>query len=219
MWHLICENTLAAAINLGITFDYFVEMKIKVLACRKSKGLIKAVAMNASIKEKGMKKSQIQRKCNKEMKSTTSERQRFAVGPISSKTPTGYPASAQVISAGDIQPNTKPFSTRLIQSSIQAIPSSILLFSQPFIIPSSKQPILMNTNFLPKTIHRFGTPGYHHVLTKLLCCLTLFLPVMAATGKLLDLERALSTNLVIKHRDRCITVRSTTEELLIAADY
>ena len=153
------------------------------------------------------------------MKSTTSERQRFAVGPISSKTPTGYPASAQVISAGDIQPNTKPFSTGLIQSSIQPIPSSILLFSQPFIIPSSKQPILMNTNFLPRTIHRFGTPGYHHVLTKLLCCLTLFLPVMAATGKLLDLERALSTNLVIKHRDRCITVRSTTEELLIAADY
>ena len=37
--------------------------------------------------------------------------------------------------------------------------------------------------------------------------------------KLLDLERAFSTNLVIKHRDRCITVRSTTEELQKTADY
>ena len=93
------------------------------------------------------KKSQIQIKCNKEMKSTTSERQRFAVGPIFSKTPKRYSASAQVISAGDIQPNTKLFSTGLIQSSIEPIPSGISLFSQPLIIPSIKQPILMNTNF------------------------------------------------------------------------
>ena len=48
---------LAAAINLGITFDYLVEVKKKVLACRISKGFIKAVAMNASIKEKGLKKA------------------------------------------------------------------------------------------------------------------------------------------------------------------
>ena len=182
VWHLICEYTLAAAINLGITFDYFVEVKKKVLACRKNKGFIKTVAMNASIKEKGPKKIQIQIKCNKEMKSVTSERQRFAVGPIASKTPTGYRASAEVISAGDIQPNTKPFSTGLIQSSIQPIPSGISLFSQLFIISLSKQPILTNINFWPRTIRRFGSPGYHHVLTKLLCCLTLFLPVMAATA-------------------------------------
>ena len=73
------------------------------------------------------------------MNSTTSERQRFAVGPISSKTPKRYSASAQ--------PNTKPFSTGLIQSSIQPIPLGISLFSQPFIIPLIKQPILMNTDF------------------------------------------------------------------------
>ena len=57
VWHLICEHTLAATINLRITFDYLVEVKKKVLACRKSKGFIKAVAMNASIKEKGLKKA------------------------------------------------------------------------------------------------------------------------------------------------------------------
>ena len=171
------------------------------------------------IKRSG-KKSQIQIKCNKEMKSTTSERQRFAVGPISSKTPAGYPPSAQVISAGDIQPNTKPFSTGLIQSSIQPIPSGISLFSQPFIIPSSKQPILTNTDFWPTTIHRFGTPDYHHIYPYE----TVVLPNTVSScygyhSKFLDLERAFSTNLVIKHRDRCITGRSTTEELLIAADY
>ena len=31
VWQLICEHTLAAAINLGITFDYLVEVKKKVL--------------------------------------------------------------------------------------------------------------------------------------------------------------------------------------------
>ena len=72
--------------------------------------------MNASIKEKGLKKSQIQNKCNKEMKSATSERQRFAVVSISPKTPKGSSASDQVISAGGIQTNIQPFSTRLILS-------------------------------------------------------------------------------------------------------
>ena len=58
-------------------------------------------------------KARFKIKSNKEMKSTTSERQRFAGSPISSKTPKGYSASAQVISTGDIQPNTKPFFTGL----------------------------------------------------------------------------------------------------------
>ena len=56
VWHLICEHMLAAAINLGITFDSLVEVKNKVLTCRKNKGFIIAVAMNASIKEKCLKK-------------------------------------------------------------------------------------------------------------------------------------------------------------------
>ena len=47
--------------------------------------------MNPSIEEKGLKKSQIQNKCNKEMKSATSERQRFAAVSVSSKTPKGLP--------------------------------------------------------------------------------------------------------------------------------
>ena len=75
VWHLICEHALAAALNLGITFDFLVEVKNKILTSRKSKGFTKAVNMNASIKEKGLKKSQTQNKCNKEMKSATSERQ------------------------------------------------------------------------------------------------------------------------------------------------
>ena len=58
--------------------------------------------MNPIIKKKGLKKSQIQNKCNKGMKSATSERQRFAVVSISSKTPKGSSASDKVISAGDI---------------------------------------------------------------------------------------------------------------------
>ena len=34
--------------------------------------------------------------------------------------------------------------------------------------------------FWSKTVHRFGTPGYHHIVMKLSCCLTMFLSVMAA---------------------------------------
>ena len=71
--------------------------------------------MDASIKEKGLKKGHTQNKCNKEMASATSERQRFAVDSISSRNPKEYPASDQVISAGDIQPNIHPFSTGIIQ--------------------------------------------------------------------------------------------------------
>ena len=148
VWHLICEHALAAALNLGITFDFLVEVKNKILTSRKSKGFTKAVNMNASIKEKGLKKSQTQNKCNKEMKSATSERQRLAVVSISSKIPKGSSEGDQVISAGDIQPNIQPFPTRLILSNSQPTPSSISSFSQPFIKPSSKQLILTNTNVL-----------------------------------------------------------------------
>ena len=74
--------------------------------------------MNASVKEKRLKKSQIQNKCNKEMKSAASEWQRFAVFSVSSKTS----ASDQVISAGDIQPNIQPLSNGLILSNTQLIP-------------------------------------------------------------------------------------------------
>ena len=76
--------------------------------------LHKGSGYECKYQRKRFEKSQIQIKCNKEIKSTTSERQQFAVGPISSKTPKGYSGSAQVISAGDNQPNTKPFSTGLI---------------------------------------------------------------------------------------------------------
>ena len=68
--------------------------------------------MYASIKEKGLKKGQTQNKSKKEMASATSERQRFAVDCISSRNPKEYPASDQVISAGDIQPNIHSFSNR-----------------------------------------------------------------------------------------------------------
>ena len=37
VWHVICEHTLAAALILGITFDYLVEVKKKILTSRKSK--------------------------------------------------------------------------------------------------------------------------------------------------------------------------------------
>ena len=104
MWHLICEHALAAVLNLGITFDFLDEVKKKILTSRKSKGFTKVVNVNPNIKEKGLKKFQIHDKRNKEMKSTTSERQRFAVVPVSSKTSKGSSASYQVISAGDTQP-------------------------------------------------------------------------------------------------------------------
>ena len=101
MWHLIHEHALAATLNLGITFDYLVEVKKKILTSHKRKNFTKAVNMNPSIKEKGLKKRQIQKKCNKEMKSATTERQRFAVTSVSSNTPKRSPASDQVIYAGD----------------------------------------------------------------------------------------------------------------------
>ena len=115
--------------------------------------------INVGIKEKGLKKSQIQNKCNKDMKSPTSKRQRFVVVSISSKTPKGSSASDQVISAGDIQPNIQPFSTKLILSNTQPIPSSISSFSQPFIMPSSKQSILTNTNVLTQDSSLFWHSG------------------------------------------------------------
>ena len=70
MWHLIREDVLAAVLDLLLL----------LLTSHKSKGFAKTVAMNAIIKEKGLKKSQIKNKCNKEMKSATSERQQFPVG-------------------------------------------------------------------------------------------------------------------------------------------
>ena len=57
VWHLICEHALAAALNLGITFDYLAEVKTKILTSRKSKDFTKAVNMNPIIKKKVWKKA------------------------------------------------------------------------------------------------------------------------------------------------------------------
>ena len=102
MWHLTCEHALAAALNLGITFDYLVEEKRKFWQAVKAKTSQRQWIWIQLSKKKGLKKSQIQNKCNKEMKSATSERQRFAVASIFSKTLKGPSASDKVISAGDI---------------------------------------------------------------------------------------------------------------------
>ena len=67
IWHCICEHALATTLNLGITFDYLVEVKKKVLTSRKSKGFTKTVNMNPSINKIGLKNSQVQSKCNKEI--------------------------------------------------------------------------------------------------------------------------------------------------------
>ena len=203
VWHLICEHALAVALNLEITFDCLVEVKKKILTSRKSKGFTRAVNMNPSFKGK--------HKCNKEMKSASSERQRFATVSVSSKTPKGSSTSDQLISAGYIKPNIQPFSTILILPNTKPIPSSISSLNQPFLIPSNKQPILNNANAL--------TQDYHRILIKSSCCLTMFLCVMAAIANFLDLERAFPSNLVIKHRNRRITGRNPTAEPLITADY
>ena len=124
-----------------------------------------------------------------------------------------------MISARDIQLNTQPFSTGLILRKTQPIPSSISSFSQPFLIPSSKQPILNNTNVLTQNSsqvwHSRLSPYPYEIVV---------LPnnVSVCYGyhsKFLDLERAFPSNLVIKHRDCRITGRSPTGELLIAADH
>ena len=153
------------------------------------------------------------------MKSATSERQRLAVVSVSSKIPKGSSEGDQVISAGDIQPNIQPFPTRLILSNSQPTPSSISSFSQPFIIPSSKQPILTNTNVLTQAssqVWHSGLPPYPYKIVVLPNNVSV---CYGCHSKFLDSERAFPSNLVIKHRDRRITGRRPTGELLVAADY
>ena len=153
------------------------------------------------------------------MKSATSEKQQFTAISISSKTPKGSSTSDQVISAGDIQPNIQPFSTGLILPNTQPIPSSISSFSQLFLIPSSKQPILNNTNVLiqdSSQVWHSGISPYRYEIVVLSSNVSV---CYGCHSKFLDSERAFPSNLVIKHRDRRITGRSSTGELLIAADY
>ena len=175
--------------------------------------------MNAGIKEKGLKKSRIQNKCNKQMKSATSETQPFAVVSISSKTPKVSSASDQVISAGDIQSNIQPFSTRLILSNTQPIPSSISSFSQPFSISSNKQPILTNTNVLTQNSSQVWHSRLSPYPYEIVVLLNNISVCYGSHSKFLDSERAFPSNLVIKHGDRLITGRSPTGDLLVAADY
>ena len=175
--------------------------------------------MNPSIKEKGLKKSQIQNKCNKEMKSATSEKKRFAAVSVSSKTLKGSSTSDQMISAGDIQRNIKPFSTGIALPNTQPIPSSISSFSQPFLISSSRHPILNNTNVLTQhssQVWYFWLLPYPYEIVVLLNNISV---CYDCHSKFLDSERAFLCNLVIKHRDHRITGRSPTGELMIAADY
>ena len=174
--------------------------------------------MNPSIEEKGLKKSQIQNKCNKEMKSATSEKQRFAAVSVSSKTPKGSSTSDQVISAGDIEPNIQPFSTGPILPNTQPIPSSISSFSQPFLIPSSKQPILNNSNVLTQVsseVWHYGLSPYPYEIVVLPNNVSV---CYSCHSKFSDSKRAFPSNFVIKHRDRLITGRSPTGKLMIATD-
>ena len=153
------------------------------------------------------------------MKSAASERQRFAIVSISSKTPKRSSASDQVTSAEDIQPNIHPFFTRLILSNTQPIPSSISSFNQPFIIPSSKQPILTNTNVLTQDssqVWHSGLSPYPYEIVVLSNNVTV---CYGWHSKFLDSERVFPSNLVIKYRNRRITGRRPTGELVVAADY
>ena len=124
-----------------------------------------------------------------------------------------------MISAGDIQLNTQPFSTGLILRNTQPIPSSISSFSQPFLIPSSKQPILNNTNVLPQGSSRVWHSGLSPYPYEIAVLPNNFSVCYGCHSKFLDLERAFPSNLIIKHRDCRITGRSPKGELLIAADY
>ena len=153
------------------------------------------------------------------MKSATSERQRFVVVSISSKTAKGSSASDQLISAGSIQPNIQSFSTGLVLSNTQPIPSSISSFSQPFIIPSRKQLILTSINVLSQDSSQVWHSGLSPFPYKISVLPNNVSVCYGYHSKFLDLERAFPSNLVIKQKDRCITGRRTTGELLVAADY
>ena len=92
-------------------------------------------------------------------------------------------------------------------------------FSQPFIIPSSKQLFLNNTNVLTQGssqvwLSRLAPYPYEIVVlpNNISVC-------YGCHSKFLDSERACPSNLVMKHRDRRITGRSPTVKLLKAADY
>ena len=152
------------------------------------------------------------------MKSATSARQRFAVVSISSMTSKGSSASDQVIS-GDIQPNIQPFSTRLILSNTQPIPLNISSFSQPFIIPSSKQPILTSTNVLAQDSSQVLHSGLSPYPYEIIVLPNNISVCYGCHSKFLDSERAFPSNLAIKHKDCRITGRRPTGELLVAADH
>ena len=124
-----------------------------------------------------------------------------------------------MISAGDIQPNIQPFPTGLILPNIQPIPSSISSFSQPFIIPSSKQSIFYNDNVLTQDSSQVWPSGLLPYPYEFVVLPNNVSVCYGCHSKFLDSERAFSSNLVTKHRDRRIIGRSPTGELLIAAGY
>ena len=123
-----------------------------------------------------------------------------------------------MISAVDIQLNIQPFSTGLILPNTQPIPSSISSFSQPFLIPSSKQPILNNSNVLTQVssqVWHYGLSPYPYEIVvspnNVSAC-------YSCHSKFSDSKRAFPSNFVIKHRDRRITGRSPSGKLMIATE-
>ena len=124
-----------------------------------------------------------------------------------------------MISAGDIQLNIQPFFTGLILPNTQPIPPSNSSFSQPFLIPSSKQPILNNTSVLTQSSSQVWRSGFSPYPYEIVVLPNNVSVCYGYHSKFLDSKKAFPSNLVIKHRDRRITGRSSTGELLIAADY
>ena len=124
-----------------------------------------------------------------------------------------------MISAGDIQLNIQPFFTGLILPNTQPIPPSNSSFSQPFLIPSSKQPILNNTSVFTQSSSQVWHSGFSPYPYEIVVLPNNVSVCYGCHSKFLDSEKAFPSNLVIKHRDRRITGRSSTGELLTAADY
>ena len=67
-WYNLCAHTVAAACDINMTFDYFVEVKKKLSSKGKKRGLTSSITANLSSKEMGMKPDEIARKNNQKKK-------------------------------------------------------------------------------------------------------------------------------------------------------
>lgn len=225
-WFLICEHTIAVAVNLNMCFAYFVQVKKKIMQSKARRGLTAAIETDLTI---GLKKDQIKKhhaKKKTQESSQDDQRKRFLDSHIQQ-----YSTNAAVINnpttptpqSAPLTPHpSSQYANNVNNSSNNQL--NVLLSSPPPTALQSLRPHSSSNAALSQIIKNFShinnwqsemSPFFYEIVL-----LPGNVSVCYGCHKKFEVEcRTFPNNVIVKHMDRRITGVSPSGPVTFANDF